>query len=318
MDRDHRWERVAKAYDALVRGKGESAGSAREAVERALARGETDEFILPTVVSGVPRIAPRDAAFFFNFRADRARQLTTALTGAGGFDAFPAEDLDLLFASMTEYRADFPFPVLFGPIPLDEVFGEVMEKLGMSQLRIAETEKYAHVTFFLNGGREQAFAGEERILVPSPKVATYDLQPEMSAPAVTDRVVDALSRQQHDAVVVNFANTDMVGHTGKLDAAIRAVESVDASIGRIMDAVLARGGAMIVTADHGNCELMVDPVTGEPHTAHTTYPVPFHLVSERHRGVLLKGGGRLCDVVPTLLKVMGIEKSRFMTGVSLV
>jgi len=256
--------------------------------------------------------------FFFNFRSDRARQISMALTGIGGFDSFPTEKLDLLFVTMTEYRADFPFPLLFGPIALDEVFGEVVQSLGMSQLRIAETEKYAHVTFFFNGGREEPFKGEERILVPSPKVATYDLQPEMSAKGVTDHVVDALANPKHDVIVVNYANTDMVGHTGKLDAAIRAVESVDGSIGRIMDAVVARGGAMIVTADHGNCEQMLDFTTGEPHTAHTTNPVPFHVVSERHRASLLRSGGRLCDVIPTMMAIMGVRQSRFMTGVSLI
>jgi 2,3-bisphosphoglycerate-independent phosphoglycerate mutase len=318
MDRDQRWERVAKAYEALVHGRGLTAPSAAEAIRQSYARNETDEFILPTVIAGTPRIGPKDAVLFFNFRADRARQLSMALTGACGFDQFPTVPLDPLFVTMTEYRADFPFPVLFGPIPIDQVFGEVVESLGMSQLRIAETEKYAHVTFFFNGGREDAFEGEERILVPSPKVATYDLQPEMSAPAVTDRVVDAIGQSKHDVVVVNFANTDMVGHSGKLDAAIKAVECVDASIGRIMDAVTARGGSMIVTADHGNCEQMTDFVTGEPHTAHTTNPVPFHLVSERHRGAMLRGGGRLCDVVPTLMKVMEMPQSTFMTGVSLL
>jgi 2,3-bisphosphoglycerate-independent phosphoglycerate mutase len=318
MDRDHRWERVQRAYDAFVRCQGAAAASASEAVAQAYAKGETDEFVQPIVIEGVPRISPRDAAFFFNFRADRARQLSLALTGFGGFDAFPIEKLDLLLITMTEYRGDFPFPVLFDPIPIDQVFGEVLQSLGMSQLRIAETEKYAHVTFFFNGGREEAFEGEERILVPSPKVATYDLQPEMSAPLVTERVVDGLASGKHDVVVVNYANTDMVGHTGKLDAAIRAVECVDASIGRIMEAVTSRGGSMIVTADHGNCEQMTDPVTGEPHTAHTTNPVPFHLVSERHRGVMLQGGGRLCDVVPTMMAVMGIEKRKSMTGLSLL
>jgi 2,3-bisphosphoglycerate-independent phosphoglycerate mutase len=317
MDRDHRWERVARAYDALVHGRGLAAPSAAAAIGQAYARGETDEFIQPTVVGGLPRIAPRDAVFFFNFRADRARELSMALTGAGRFDAFPTVPLDLLYATMTEYRADFPFPRAFGTIALDEVFGEMLEKLGMTQLRIAETEKYAHVTFFLNGGREEPFGGEERILVPSPKVATYDLVPEMSAATVTDRVIDAVSQTRHDAIVVNFANPDMVGHTGRLDAAIKAVECVDACIGRIMDAVVARGGSMIVTADHGNCEQMRDFVTGEPHTAHTTNPVPLHLVSERHRSVVLQTG-RLCDVVPTLLATMGVEKSRFMTGVNLM
>jgi 2,3-bisphosphoglycerate-independent phosphoglycerate mutase len=318
MDRDQRWDRVQKAYDALVRGKGLRAACARDAIAQAYARGETDEFIQPTVIEGVPSIAPRDPVLFFNFRADRARQLTMALTGVGGFRAFPVEPLDPLLVTMTQYRADFPFPALFGPIPLDDVFGEVMEKLGLTQLRIAETEKYAHVTFFFNGGREDAFEGEERILVPSPKVATYDLVPEMSAVAVTERVVDAIGHGKHEAVVVNFANPDMVGHTGRLDAAIKAVECVDGCIGRIMDAVLARGGSLIVTADHGNCEQMVDLVTGEAHTAHTTNPVPFHVVSDRHRGALLKGGGRLCDVVPTLLAVMDVPKSAFMTGVSLL
>jgi len=318
MDRDRRWERVQAAYDALVRGVGRRAPSARAAVEAAYAAGETDEFVAPTVVDGGAPIARGDAVYFFNFRADRARQLSEALTGLGAFSAFPTVPLDLLFATMTDYRAEYPFPVAFPSISLRDVIGERLEAAGLSQLRIAETEKYAHVTFFLNGGREDAFRGEERILVPSPKVATYDLQPEMSAPEVTDRLVDRIRSGATDVFFCNFANPDMVGHTGRLDAAIRAVEAVDACIGRIMDAVLERGGSMLVTADHGNCEMMTDPATGEPHTAHTTNPVPFHLVSERRRGALLSGGGRLCDVAPTLLDVMGVEKSPLMTGTSLI
>jgi 2,3-bisphosphoglycerate-independent phosphoglycerate mutase len=301
-----------------VRGKGRRAPDAVSAVRAAYARGETDEFAKATVIDGVAPIAPGDATFCFNFRADRARQLTDALTGFGGFSAFPTEPLALSHATMTEHRGDYPYPVAFPAISLRDVTGEVFERAGLSQLRIAETEKYAHVTFFFNGGREAAFRGEERILVPSPKVATYDLQPEMSAVEVTDKLVAEIRAGRVDFFVCNFANPDMVGHTGILSAAIRAVECVDACLGRISEAVLERGGGMIVTADHGNCEMMVDSATGEPHTAHTTNPVPLHLISERHRGVLLAGGGRLCDVMPTLFAAMGLPKSPLMGGQSLL
>jgi 2,3-bisphosphoglycerate-independent phosphoglycerate mutase len=318
MDRDKRWERLEKAYACLVRGEGPRAATAEAAIDAAYARGETDEFVAPTVVGDVPPIAPGDAAFFFNFRSDRARQLTEALTGFDGFSAFPTRPLGLSFATMTDYRAEYPFPTAFPAISLREVTGEVLENAGLRQLRIAETEKYAHVTFFFNGGRENAFRGEDRILVPSPKVATYDLQPEMSAVEVTDRLVEKIRSGAVDFFVCNFANPDMVGHTGILPAAIRAIECVDACIGRISDAVLERGGGMIVTADHGNCEMMIDPATGEPHTAHTVNPVPLHVISERRRGAILSGGGRLCDVMPTLFDLMGLAQSPLMGGVSLL
>ncbi len=318
MDRDKRWERVQKAYDCMVRGLGQHAANLKDAVSRAYSRNETDEFILPTFIDGAPRLAAGDVTFFFNYRADRARQISEALTGVNGFSAFPTEALGLHHVTMTEYQAEYPFPKLFASISLRDVMGELLEKAAMTQLRVAETEKYAHVTFFLNGGREIAFKGEERILVPSPKVATYDLKPEMSAAEVTDKVVDGVKSGQFDVLVVNYANPDMVGHTGILQAAIRAVEAVDEGIGRILETVVPRGGSMIVTADHGNCEMMVDPITGEPHTAHTTNPVPLHLISERHRGAKLTSGGRLCDVVPTLLDVMGLAQSPEMTGHSLI
>ena len=318
MDRDQRWERVEKAYATLVRGEGPRAGSAKAAVEAAYGRGETDEFVLPTVIEGSQPIAAGDSVFFFNFRADRTRQLTEALTGFGAFKAFPTASLDLAFATMTDYRAEYPFPVAFPAVSLREVTGEVLQNAGLRQLRIAETEKYAHVTFFFNGGREDAFRGESRILVPSPRVATYDLRPEMSAVEVTDKLVDQIRSGAVDFFVCNFANPDMVGHTGILAAAIRAVECVDACIGRISDAVLARGGGLVVTADHGNCEMMIDPATGGVHTAHTTNPVPLHVVSDRRKGAILSGGGRLCDVVPTIFDMMGLQKSPLMTGTSLL
>ena len=318
MDRDNRWERVKRAYDAMVRGVGFTAASGVGAVASAYARDEGDEFIAPTLIEGGFTLARGDGVFFVNFRPDRARQLSIALHGLGGFAEWPIEALELSQVTMTEYRADFPFPVLFKPISLREVYGEMMESAGMRQLRIAETEKYAHVTFFLNGGREEAFRGEERILVPSPKVATYDLAPEMSAAEVTAKTVDAIRSGRLDTFVVNFANPDMVGHTGVLPAAIRAVEVVDAGIGAIVDAVLERGGSLVVTADHGNCEMMVDPVTGQPHTSHTTNPVPFHLVSDAHRGRVLRPDGRLCDVIPTLLATAGLAPSPLMTGRSLL
>jgi 2,3-bisphosphoglycerate-independent phosphoglycerate mutase len=318
MDRDGRWERVRAAYDAMMHGVGFSAPDARTAVTAAYGRGETDEFVQATTIGGVPPIAPGDASFFFNFRADRARQLSEALTGFRDFAAFPTKRLDLLHATMTDYRAEYPFPVAFPALSLRDVTGEILEGAGLTQLRIAETEKYAHVTFFFNGGRETPFRGEERIMVPSPRVATYDLQPEMSADEVADKLIDKIRGGGVDFFVCNFANPDMVGHTGILPAAIRAVESVDRCIGRISDAVLERGGGMVVTADHGNCEMMIDPATGEPHTAHTVNPVPFHLVSEARRGALLSGGGRLCDVLPTLFELMGLAKSKLMTGSSLL
>ncbi len=320
MDRDKRWERIEKAYAAMVYREGEHAETAAQAVERAYARGETDEFVLPTVIDacGACGLKANDGAIFFNFRPDRARQLTRALTDAafGGFSrqngCFP-----LHYATMTQYDETFTVPVAYPPQLLADTLGEVISRQGLNQLRIAETEKYAHVTYFFNGGEEKPFAGEDRALIPSPKVATYDLKPEMSAPEVTDRLVAEIQSGKYDLIVLNYANGDMVGHTGKLEAAIAAVETVDACMGRIVAAMRNRAGITCITADHGNAEMMVDPQTGEPFTSHTTNDVPFILVSERHRDAKLRQG-ILADIAPTLLALAGIPIPPAMTGSSLI
>ncbi|MCB9832209.1 MAG: 2,3-bisphosphoglycerate-independent phosphoglycerate mutase [Planctomycetes bacterium] len=319
MDRDRRWERVQIAYDALVRGDGQRAGSALEALGAAYDAGEDDEFVKPRIIAGAPRIQRGDGIIMFNFRADRVRQLTEAFM-VKDFAGFAVEsDLDLAYATMTEYKEGYPVQVAFEKIDLELVFGELAEREGLSQLRIAETEKYAHVTFFFNGGKEEPFKGEERILIPSPKVATYDLQPEMSAPLVTEKVLDAVAAGAHDLMIMNFANADMVGHTGKFDAAVKAVEAVDRAVGAIAEAIIGRGGGILLTADHGNIEQMWDPKTNQAHTAHTTNPVPLVLIDERFRaGRLDPRGGRLADVIPTLLDVMGIAKPAVMNGRSLL
>ena len=323
MDRDKRWDRTERAYRALVLGEGHRAPSALAAVEQAYARGQTDEFIEPVVVTDadgrpLPRITARDETVFFNFRADRARQLARALADPG-FDAFrrPEGIGPLPLTQMTEYDEEFPLPTAFPPVYLKETFGEVVARAGLRQLRIAETEKYAHVTYFFNGREETPFPGEERVLIPSPKVATYDLKPEMSAPEVTERVVAEIDSGRFDAVVLNFANPDMVGHTGVLEAAIRACATVDRCLGRVLEAIRRQGGAALVLADHGNAEIMVDPDTGEPHTAHTTSPVPCILVDPRHRHARLRDG-ILADAAPTLLELMGLEPPDAMTGRSLI
>ncbi|MDK2855625.1 MAG: 2,3-bisphosphoglycerate-independent phosphoglycerate mutase [Bacillota bacterium] len=323
MDRDRRWERTALAYRALVHGQGETAPSAQAALEAAYARGETDEFVRPTVIlrqDGTPRgrIEDGDVVIFFNFRPDRARQLTRALIEAdfAGFDRGPRVPR-VHFVCLTQYDETFAAPVAFPPEELRDTLGEYLAAKGLKQLRIAETEKYAHVTFFFSGGEEKPFPGEERRLIPSPKVATYDLKPEMSAYEVTDALLKELGEREYDLVVLNYANADMVGHTGSLEAAIRAVEAVDACVGRVVQAVLERGGAAIITADHGNAEEMIDPVTGEPHTAHTTNPVPFILVTpEPGRWGLRRG--RLADVAPTILELLGLPRPEAMTGKSLL
>lgn len=318
MDRDKRWERTQLAYDALVHGKGETAVSALDALAAAYAAGETDEFVKPRIVLGTARVARGDAVIYFNYRSDRARQLTEAMI-VPDFEAFPVrKDLDLAYVTMTSYKKSYPAPFAFAPISLELVFGQLAEREGLTQLRVAETEKYAHVTFFFNGGVEQPFKGEDRILVPSPRVATYDLVPEMSAPALTENVLKAVADGSHDVIIVNFANADMVGHTGIFAAAVKAVETIDRSIGAISEAVAALGGTIVLTADHGNVEQMIDPTTGEPHTAHTTNPVPLLLIGDRFRGRHLAPGGRLCDVIPTLLDVMGIRRPDVMTGRSLI
>src|SRR5262249_34818480 len=319
MDRDKRWDRVALAYEALVDGKGEKAVNAVEAIDRGYARGETDEFIRPTVVDGYRGMADGDGVLMANFRADRVRQMATALLDQG-FDGFQRPRVVRFAAAtgMSEYSTALArfMAALFPPEPLRHVLGEVVADAGLMQLRIAETEKYAHVTFFLNGGEERQYPGEERILVPSPKVATYDLKPETSAYEVTDKLVAAIGSGAFDLIVVNFANTDMVGHTGNLDAAIKAVEAVDRCLGRVRDAVGRAGGAMVITADHGNAEMMEDPVTHQPHTAHTLNRVPIILVNGPAAHASLEDG-RLADITPTVLAVMGLPQPAEMTGHSL-
>lgn len=324
MDRDKRWERVKLAWDALVHGRGMLVDSAREAVEAAYARGETDEFILPSVctVDGQPRatISDGDAVFFFNFRSDRARQLTTIL-GLGQLpEAFAGERVPelALYATMTQYHQDYALPVAFPPVRLKRILGEVVSAAGVAQLRCAETEKYAHVTFFFNGGEDNVFEGEERILIQSPRdVKTYDEKPEMSARGVADALLGAIRSRKFGMIICNFANPDMVGHCGKLQPAIRAVEMVDRCLGELYEACREHGVTMLVTADHGNCETMVDPETGEPHTAHTTNPVPCWLVGEGYRGASLREG-ILADIAPTLLQLMGLPQPDEMTGRSLL
>ena len=321
MDRDKRWERVQRAYDALVLGGGMVAATAQQAVADAYARNEGDEFVQPTVIgaSEQGRVRTGDAVIFFNFRTDRARQLTDAFVSPG-FTGFPRASLPLVhYVTLTRYREDFPCPVAYPPQNLKGIFPEVVSAAGYRQLRIAETEKYAHVTFFFSGGDENEYPGESRILVPSPKVATYDLQPEMSAPLVTERLLQELaSGSAPEVVILNFANADMVGHTGVLPAAITAIRALDQCLARVVPAVLGLGGTVALTADHGNCEMMVDPVTGEPHTAHTTNPVPFLLANDALRGRSLKSGGRLCDIATTLLPLLDLPPHASMEGVNLL
>ena len=320
MDRDKRWDRVQKAYDALTLGQGFVAESAQAAIAAAYARNEGDEFVLPTVI-GSPdrgRVRTGDAVIFFNFRTDRARQLTDAFV-TPDFAGFPRATLPQVeFVTMTRYRDDFPCAVAYAPQNLTGIFPQVLAEHGLRQLRIAETEKYAHVTFFFSGGDERELPGERRVLIPSPKVATYDLQPEMSAPEVTDALLKELRGDQRPHVtILNFANADMVGHTGVMPAAIKAIRTIDESLARIVPAYLGLGGTVAITADHGNVEMMIDPVTGEPHTAHTTNPVPFVVAGEAVRGRSLKGGGRLCDIATTLLPLLGLQRTPGMDGVDL-
>jgi 2,3-bisphosphoglycerate-independent phosphoglycerate mutase len=319
MDRDRRWERTEKAYRALVEAQAPEAADLVAAIEAAYAQGVGDEFVEPVVASGYTGIADGDSLLCFNFRADRVRQILDALTDPG-FNGFTRSRVPRFaaVAGMTSYSAglDARLITLFEPLPMQDLLGEVVARAGLRQLRMAETEKYPHVTFFFNGGRETPLPGEERILVPSPKVATYDLQPEMSAVELTDRFVAAVAGGDHGFVLINFANPDMVGHTGSLPAAIRAVETVDACLGRVVEAARARGGSLIVTADHGNCEMMRDPLTGQPHTAHTLSPVPCVLV-DGPEGVALDDG-RLADIAPTILALLGLEQPAAMTGRSLL
>ena len=320
MDRDKRWDRVSKAYAALVLGEGETAPTALAAIEQSYAADRHDEFVLPTVLGGYGGMKDGDGLLMANFRADRAREILTALVDPA-FEGFARAARPAFAATLglVEYSKDLAafIPALFPPEPLTGILGEVVSQAGKRQLRIAETEKYAHVTFFLNGGEEAVFAGEDRILVPSPKVATYDLQPEMSAPEVTENLVAAIESGTFDVIIVNFANGDMVGHTGILAAAMKAAEAVDASLARLEAAVVAAGGTMIVTADHGNAELMRDPITGAPHTAHTVGAVPVVLVNAPRPGLSLRNG-RLADVAPTVLALMGLPQPAEMSGQSLL
>lgn len=323
MDRDNRWERIRTAYEAIVLRRGVAAKDAIAAVRDAYARGETDEFVKPTVVDGGAPLADGDAVLFWNFRADRARELTNAITGQipERFEGqLVRERVPALssFVCLTEYDERFDLPVAFTDEPPHKIFGELLASAKLRQLRAAETEKYAHVTFFFNGGLEQPFAGEDRILVPSPRdVATYDHKPEMSAAEVTGKLLAKLDETAYDFVLVNYANPDMVGHTGVLPAAVKAVETIDACLARVCDAVLARGGCVLVTADHGNCEQMIDPATGGPHTAHTTNPVPIWWITREANGRSLRDGS-LADLAPTLLELLGLPKPAEMTGRSLL
>jgi 2,3-bisphosphoglycerate-independent phosphoglycerate mutase len=314
MDRDKRWDRVSQGYAAMADGEGVHADTPQAAIEAAYAAGKFDEFVPATVIADYAGMKDGDAILCFNFRADRVREILAALLDPA-FDGFPRKHVFEFAAAggMTRYSdALAPFlGVLFAPDHLQNILGEVVANAGKTQLRMAETEKFAHVTYFLNGGQEALFKGEDRILVPSPKVATYDLQPEMSAPELTDKAVEAINSGKYDLIVLNFANPDMVGHTGVLSAAIKAVETVDTGLGRIAEAIRRQGGALLVTADHGNCEVMKDPETGGPHTAHTTNPVPVVLMGS---GVNALHEGRLADIGPTLLSLMGLPQPQEMTG----
>lgn len=314
MDRDNRWDRVATAYNLIVDSAAEfSAATGIEGLEAAYARGESDEFVKATRIGEAVKVEDGDAVIFMNFRADRARELTRVFVEDDFNDFERARQPKLAaFVGLTQYSAKIPAPAAFAPGSLDNVLGEYLSKNGKTQLRIAETEKYAHVTFFFSGGREEPFLGEERILIPSPQVATYDLQPEMSAPEVTDKIVEAIEHQRYDVIVVNYANGDMVGHSGVFEAAVKAVECLDTCVGRIVAALEKVGGEALITADHGNVEQMEDECTGQAHTAHTTEPVPFIYVGKR--ALKVREGGVLADVAPTMLYLMGLEKPAEMTG----
>ena len=341
MDRDRRWERIAKAFNAMVDGDGEAAKQTDpvQGMKESYNKGVTDEFVAPFVCTdnhGQPltRITDEDACICFNFRADRVRQITRALcrnsglNSQGGADLPGAADLDatiprdrapknLKYVCMTQYDKNFSLPVVIPAESLSNILANVMAAQNMRNLRVAETEKYAHVTYFFNGGVEQPFPGEDRVLVQSPKVATYDLKPEMSAGGIAEAVVKAVNDGTFDVIIVNFANADMVGHSGKIEPTVKAVETVDACLGEIEKVVRAKGGAMLITADHGNAEMMIDPVTGGPHTAHTTNPVPFIVVSEDAQRFTLKPNGSLRDISPTILGMLGVTEPKEMTGADL-
>jgi 2,3-bisphosphoglycerate-independent phosphoglycerate mutase len=314
MDRDKRWERTKLAYDAMVNGVGIPVTDPVTAIAEAYAAGETDEFVKPRIMTGAPLIQDGDGIFCFNYRADRMRQIVRALAvpGFDGFDVTGRPRVRLV--TMTQYDETLPFPAAFGPMVLSRIVAEVLADNGKTMFRTAETEKYAHVTYFFNGGYEPPYRGEERLLVPSQKVATYDLMPEMSAPGVTDVLCKAIEQKQHDFILCNYANPDMVGHSGVLPATIKAVETVDRCLARVLPAAERAGATLLITADHGNCELMIDPATGGPHTAHTTNPVPLVIVDPKNGSRTLRAGGSLRDVGPTILNMLGIEPPKEMTG----
>ena len=316
MDRDNRWERVEKAYAAMVYGEGEQADCPLCAMQNSYDKEVTDEFVVPTVVKGAEPISEGDSVIFYNFRPDRAREITRTLVDPD-FTGFERKKgfFPLTYVCMTQYDATMPnVDVAYKPESLTNTFGEYISNKGLTQLRIAETEKYAHVTFFFNGGVEKQYPGEDRILVKSPAVATYDLQPEMSAYEVTDKMVEAVKSGKYDALILNYANCDMVGHTGVFEAAVKAVEAVDTCVGRVVEAVKEMGGCVLLTADHGNADKMVDE-DGEPFTAHTTNPVPFCVINHPCQ---LREGGRLADIAPTMLKILNLEQPAEMTGESII
>ena len=319
MDRDKRWERLEKAYNALVNGEGQKANSAISAIEDSYQKEIFDEFVEPTVICNggepIATISEHDSVIFFNFRPDRAREITRALVDTD-FKEFETKKLNLYYVCFKQYDETIPnVEIAFKPQALKNTFGEYISNKGLTQLRIAETEKYAHVTFFFNGGEEKQYKGENRILIPSPKVETYDLKPEMSAIEVTDKVIEAINSEENDCIILNYANPDMVGHTGNLDAAIKAIEAIDECVERVVNAMLEKQGIILMTADHGNAEQMIDYTTGEPHTAHTTNQVPLVLIGAE--GVKLKEG-KLADLAPTMLELMNLEKPEEMTGESII
>jgi 2,3-bisphosphoglycerate-independent phosphoglycerate mutase len=317
MDRDKRWQRVEKAYLCMTQGVGHRAATAEQAVRDGYSRGESDEFLGPTVVDPEGLVRENDSIIVFNFRPDRVREITRAFVDPD-FREFPRRPLRVHLACMTQYDATIPAPVAFPALNLDDTLGDVVSRAGQRQLRIAETEKYAHVTYFFNGGRETPSPGEDRALIPSPKVATYDQKPEMSAFEVTEEAVKRVRSGVYDLIVLNYANPDMVGHTGIFEAAVQAVSAVDECVGRVVDEVLMQGGVVLLTADHGNAEKMIDEESGQPHTAHTTNRVPFSFIIEDGQRHALRQDGILADVAPTAVQLLGIPQPQAMTGRSLI